>query len=376
MLKRSAYTLLFPSFEDSAIIFNSASGRLCRLSARAHELGRGILWRPNFPYRDADRVRLREEFVEKGFLVDSGRDELRELRASYQRARADRSACALTLAPTRACNLECVYCYEGRHEPETWSAADEDAVVAFAARELAAGAALSVTWYGGEPLLALPIVLRMSGRLRDLAVSRRATWSCDMVTNGTLLTPDTAEALAAVGCMEYQITLDGPKATNDRLRPSRDGSSTFDRIVGNITRLDLRTSAIGIRINLMRDNAASIGDLVRDLSALGLAGQVGISLAPMEAMSKPCRALADRVVSPEAFADLHFEFLQVLEAEGFSPESVPMPVSNYCGADCDQAFVIDWRGDVFRCWNDVGDEDKRLGSVHEPAALRAPAACR
>jgi uncharacterized protein len=375
MLKRSAFTLLFPSFGHSAVIFNSASGRLTRLSPRAHELAIAVLCRPNFGYRTPEFLRLRDELAEKGFLVDARRDELGELRAAYDRARIDHSVFALTLAPTGACNLRCVYCYEGGPDPVAWSSGDEDAVVAFAARELAPGAELSVTWYGGEPLLALPIVLRVSNRLRELTERRRGSWSCDMVTNGTLLVPAVAGSLAAIGCREFQITLDGPREINDRLRPSRDGSSAFDTIAGNLARLDLESTAVGIRINLMRDNATSIGELVQALTAQGLAGRINVSLAPIEAMSKPCRALEDRVVSPEEFADRHFEFLRLLQAAGFTPNCVPTPVSNYCGADCEQAFVVDWAGDVFRCWNDVGVADKRLGTVREPESIRTPDAC-
>ena len=376
MLKRSAYTLLFPSFNDTAVVYHSASGRLCLLNQHAHTLARRLLWRPNFPYTAAGYLTLRDEFVEKGFLVDSHRDELAQTRAGYARARADRSLFSLTLAPTRDCNLACIYCYEGRQAPVTWSPEDEDAVLAFAARRLPAGAGLWVTWYGGEPLLALPIVLRMSARLRELAKSRRSAWTCDMVTNGTRLTPEAARALAGVGCVEFQITLDGPKDVNDGLRPSLDHSSTFDTVLGNLARLDLTTTGIGIRINLMRDNAASLPDLVRALSAAGLAGRVGVSLAPVEAVSKPCHAIADRLVSAEEFADRHFAFLQSLEAEGFSPECVPGAIANYCGADREHSFLIDWRGDIFACWNDVGVVEKRLGNIHQPLALRARESCQ
>jgi len=375
VLKKSAYTLLFPSFNQTGIVYNSATGKLCLLNEYTHRVARSVLWRPNYPYRKADYRKIRDEFLEKGFLVENRRDELKHLQISHQRARKDRSEFGLTLAPTKNCNLACVYCYEGQHEDVAWTESDEEAVFAFACRRLPSESALLVTWYGGEPLLALPMVLKLSTRLKELARSRRCTWACDMVTNGTLLTPEAAESLAQIGCSDFQITLDGPQEINDKLRPSRDGTSSFDLIIGNIKRLDLDKLSIVIRVNLMKDNIAAIGDLVRQLSSLGLAGKIDVSLAPVEALGKSCYAVSQRCVSVEGFADCHFEFLRCLDEEGFSPDCLPHPIQSYCGAFRENSFVIDWKGDVFRCWNDVGLSEKRIGNVHSPAGISTRGTC-
>jgi uncharacterized protein len=281
----------------------------------------------------------------------------------------------LTLAPTKNCNLACVYCYEGRHEDVTWTESDEEAVFAFACRRLPSESALHVTWYGGEPLLVLPMVLRLSTRLKELARSRRCTWSCEMVTNGTLLTPEAAESLAQIGCSDYQITLDGPPEVHDKLRPSRDGTSSFDLIIGNIKRLELDKVSIVIRVNLIKDNIAAIGDLVRQLSSLGLAGMIAVALAPVQALGKSCYAVSQRCLSAEGFADRHFEFVRLLDEEGFSPNCLPYPIGSFCGAYVENSFVVDWNGDVSKCWNDVGLSEKRIGNVHSPAGISARQTC-
>jgi uncharacterized protein len=375
MLKKSAFTLLFPSFNQMGIVYNSATGKLCLLNEYSHGIARAVLWRPNYPYRKADYRKIREEFLEKGFLVEDQRDELKQLQILNQKARKDRSEFGLTLAPTNNCNLACVYCYQGKHEDVTWTESDEEAVFEFICRRLPSESALFVTWYGGEPLLALPMVLRLSARLKELARSRRCTWACDMVTNGTLLTPAAAESLAQIGCSNFQITLDGPQEINDKLRRSRDGTSAFHLIMGNILEMDLAKVSIGIRVNLMKDNIAAVGDLVRQLASLGLAGKIHVSLAPIEALGKSCYAVSKRCISGKGFADCHFEFVRRLDEEGFSPNCLPHPIESFCGAFRENSFVIDWNGDVFKCWNDVGLREKRIGNVHSPAGISIKGTC-
>jgi uncharacterized protein len=114
---------------------------------------------------------------------------------------------------------------------------------------------------------------------------------------------------------------------------------------------------------------------VRQLASLGLAGKIDVALAPVEALGKSCYAVSQRCISVEGFADCHFEFLRLLDEEGFSPDCLPHPIVSFCGAFRENSFVIDWQGDVFKCWNDVGLSEKRIGNVHSPAGISTRGTC-
>ncbi len=62
-----------------------------------------------------------------------------------------------------------------------------------------------------------------------------------MITNGLLLTTDVVDRLVPRGLRGVKITLDGDRATHDRMRPLRGGQGTFDRIIDNIRKVADRT---------------------------------------------------------------------------------------------------------------------------------------
>ncbi len=369
MLKRSRFTLLFPSFEGQGILYNSLNGKLTLLNPETHPIARSILWRPNYPYRNEKYLDVLQKLFRRGHLVKADKNELQVVRARYRKGRNDSKDLWLTLAPTQDCNLHCIYCYQGRHRPISWTSEVEEAVYRFIQQRLKPRSLLDVTWYGGEPLLALPTILRFSKRLMTLVRRRKGTWACDMITNGTLLTPRPVEKLKTIDCRQYQITLDGPKEINDRQRLMKNQKSSFDQVVCNLKALDLSDLSITIRVNILKKTADRAVELIDLLAAEGLQGKVSLALAPVDAVTKACHGIEKECLDPPEFTNWHFQSLVSMEEKGFSTYSIPESINVHCGADQENAFVIDWEGDLFKCWNDVGQRELRIGTVLQPREI-------
>jgi uncharacterized protein len=140
----------------------------------------------------------------------------------------------LTLMPTEACNFRCTYCYEdfalGKMSP---------AVVRGVKNLIAARAPtldeLHLAWFGGEPLLALDVVLDVQEHVRALRLAHPGLHDrASMTTNAWRLGPDVFERLVGLGVGEYQISFDGPPAIHDAKRKRIDGKPTFARIWDNV----------------------------------------------------------------------------------------------------------------------------------------------
>jgi uncharacterized protein len=154
----------------------------------------------------------------------------------------------LILLPTEQCNFRCTYCYEdfaiGRMSPETVIA-----VKRLIGRRADRLSHLQISWFGGEPMLARPIIEDISSFARDAEQrSGHLSYAGDMTTNGYLLNGKAIEFLADLGIRTYQISLDGPKQYHDRTRVRADGGGSFDRIWTNL--LSIRESAADVRILL------------------------------------------------------------------------------------------------------------------------------
>ena len=121
----------------------------------------------------------------------------------------------LTWELTYACNLSCVHCLSssGRRDPDELTTAEAKAVI----DEMAAMQIFYVNIGGGEPLLRPDFF-----ELVDHAVASGV--GVKFSTNGSRLTREKAQRLAATDYVDVQISIDGADAvTNDAVR----GPGTF-----------------------------------------------------------------------------------------------------------------------------------------------------
>jgi uncharacterized protein len=113
------------------------------------------------------------------------------------------------------------------------------AAVAWIGRELdrVRPGKLVLTFFGGEPLLNLPVMFEVAERMRAATRERQVPMFVNIITNGLLLTPEVVDRMVPLGLNGVKITLDGDRHTHNRMRPLRGGQGTFDRIVENVRRV-------------------------------------------------------------------------------------------------------------------------------------------
>lgn len=162
----------------------------------------------------------------------------------------------LTLMPTEACNFRCTYCYED------FALGRMPATVVRGVKNLMTARApgldsLSVAWFGGEPLLALEVVLDVQEHAQALARANPGLRvHANMTTNAWRLDSDVFGRLLAAGVDEYQISFDGPEGLHDRKRKRLDGKGTFARIWRNVLAMrdSEREFEVILRLHVDREN--------------------------------------------------------------------------------------------------------------------------
>lgn len=164
----------------------------------------------------------------------SGRET--SVRLSTLRAVADPRVFQLFILPTEKCNFRCIYCYEdfklGQMSPELISATKK-----WIFSRVDDLDALTISWFGGEPTLALPVVLDITSAARLAFEGRNKRFSSRMTTNGYLLSRETFLSLLNAGVSSYQISLDGPAEVHNQTRVRADGKATFDVLWGNLLQI-------------------------------------------------------------------------------------------------------------------------------------------
>lgn len=171
------------------------------------------------------------------------------------------------LFPTEKCNFRCTYCYEdfelGKMSENLQRGFERllDSRVPELKR-------LTFAWFGGEPLLAKEIVLRLSRYAKALCKEHGVHFTGGLTTNAYLLDETLAKDLLECEQNFFQITLDGYGEFHDRLRQRADGKGTFDVIWKNLISLKKQPLFFEcvIRIHVRRDNLENLETLVLEIA--------------------------------------------------------------------------------------------------------------
>jgi uncharacterized protein len=222
---------------------------------------------------DAETRDSLQTLADLGFVVKDRDQDRRALEDYFAEVRESRDQLRLTVLTTLQCNFACDYCFQGDHgdhnaHAHKMSLETAARVVRFAEERLdaLAPAQFGVTFFGGEPLLNLPVLYFLAERLHAASTARGVRFFVNVITNGLLLTRDVVDRLKPYGLNGVKITLDGDQATHDRLRPLRGRQGTFDRIIANL-RAVAGECRISIGGNFDAESAASYPALLDFLAA-------------------------------------------------------------------------------------------------------------
>jgi len=360
-MKWSRYNRLFKSSKHGWLLYNSASNSFIKIDDTLYPEILRIQEDPNsfdFSKDPAFYFQLRTT----GILVrerddDTCRNLLKLGRLSNN---YNTSHLLLTIAPTRACNFDCPYCYEKDRQPVFMSDETEDKVVEFI-RRFQTVKRLSVTWYGGEPLLCFDRICTLTDKIQALSIP----FDVLLVTNGFLLDAEKIEKLKDLRIGVIQITLDGPEKTHNSRRPLKGGGATFRTIFRNLeTLFEKWHGKVLLRVNIdevNRDDYHLIHEqLVEKLPKAYQEKRLSIypGLVHDFAGTNPDIGC---LITPDKEAEFTIEQYSRHGIEDL--KTFPGRYYAGCTACRRNGFVIGPEGELYKCWDDIGIKEREIGSV-------------
>jgi len=217
---------------------------------------------------------------ENGFFVADYATDRRRMADYFLSIKHNTEELHVTVLTTLQCNFACGYCYQGDREDfnkfaDKMTLETSARLAEWIERELdrLRPTTFAMTFFGGEPLLNLPVVYDLADRMWAATEARGIRQSLSMITNGLLLTEEIVDRLVPRGLRGIKITLDGDKDTHDRMRPLRGGQGTFERIIENVRKVADRTR-ISIGGNFDETSADSFPALLDFISAQDFADKL------------------------------------------------------------------------------------------------------
>lgn len=373
-LVASRYNFAVP-IPDGSLLYNASSGAVLLLrgndaSEFAHGLSSGVI----AVSKELLPAGLRSDLVNGGFLVESGTDELLEIRARFARARGE-TPLVLTLTTTMECNLGCFYCYE-RRTSDRLGASDIPAVVE-ATREklrLHPRKSLHVDWYGGEPLLNTEFIEAASPALQEMCHAEGVTFHASIISNGTRWPKNITEFIARHRIRQVQLSFDGLRENHERRRRFRDGykdgnESSFELLIALVDHL-LDCVRVDLRFNADVFNQHELLPFVDFCRARGWFEKrfpAVVQPARLASYSERSAFLRNKEMTLETYdalrASLREAAVNVRIEEAEVPDGFPYPKTSVCAALASHSDVIGADGLLYRCGLQVGERHRAVGSI-------------
>lgn len=345
--------------EDYMFIYNTLSSSILRLNEEYSAQFNDALASNDFNNIRAD---LRENLIKGHMILENDISELDYITMLHNINRFSSNSINYTIAPTMKCNFKCPYCYEkGRN----YGTMDKDVISDI--KSLITSNAnnhsyLNITWYGGEPLVAFNIIEELSNTAKKEFGDK---YVAAMVTNGYLLTEEITIKLSHLNIKTLQVTIDGPPDIHNERRCLPDKSDTFFVILNNIKRA-LQVSPelnITIRVNTDKNNIGRVDEILNYLKEFDIDKKVGFYLAPVDNINNTCTD--NTCFTSKEYAMEEINFIKEHFQLGYDFAKLPRASIGICGAISSSSYIIDPYGDLYKCWDDIGDKNERLGNIKE-----------
>ena len=181
-MKKSIYNHFFETKEGQVLAYNALTNALATMEKEKYDL---FMEMDNVDYLEEDFLK---KLIKGGFVVDEQLNELDVVEYRFLQAQFSKESLILTIVPTYDCNFQCVYCFEKGISKKTYMNEEiEKQLIEWINAQKKTIKQLYVTWYGGEPLLAIDIIKRLSDEMINICENNNIKYYASMITNGYLL---------------------------------------------------------------------------------------------------------------------------------------------------------------------------------------------
>src|SRR5262245_53256123 len=282
----------------------------------------------------------------------------------------------ISLAVSAKCNLGCTYCYaEQGSFGGTASSMSLDvakAAIDGLLAEARPGEAVRLVFLGGEPLANRDVLYQATRYADSAAASVGVRVSFSLTTNATLLTADDAAFLDRHG-FAVTISMDGVGAAHDRLRPTRGGGATYQRVVECANLLlsrQPRRCHVAARVSVTPSNLA----LRETLAAFAAMGFDSVQFAPVlsapttrgEMSGAQLQTMLDEMIACGALFEQRLADGEILPFANLigTLQRIHQGVRDEYPCGAGGSYVgMSAEGRFYACHRFVGDERAGLGDV-------------
>ncbi|MEI7597203.1 MAG: radical SAM protein [Bacteroidota bacterium] len=361
----SKYNYEFESDKYGAMLYNSFSNSFIRITPEIKLQLQKIKDNPEELSFCSDK--LQKIIIDMKILVnETSEDLINTIKLNSFLNKSSSKSKGFTIAPTLDCNFKCEYCFEiskGNNKPKYMSLQVENAIAKSIISDYSANKCkYSISWYGGEPLLAMDSIERITNEL----INNSVDFSASMVTNGYLLNKENIEKIKQFKISFIQVTIDGDKEEHNKKRAHKTNADSYEMVISNIDSFYKETEDINlsIRINIDKANYENYHKYVKELSERFPKAHIYPALVTDFGGSEGCYDSESCALNKKE--EIAFYLSQYENHNNTNFNFFPhLTGITSCAATNLYGWVIGPEGDLYKCWNDIGDENKCIGNIKD-----------
>lgn len=257
-MKVSKYTFLFDVDNSEFYVYNTLSNALIEIEQEAYQ----YLLDAQKTHKKIDALKLEDELysllILKKMIVENDIDSFLFYKAILTNQRFDQSHMHLTIAPTMDCCFNCHYCFEKYKTKSYLSENVADSIIKYL-KSLNSQPGLKLTWFGGEPLMALS---QIESFYKKLVAEYKKPIDSNMITSGFHIDENAIRVMQDINLGQIQITLDGLPETHNKIKNTEGCENAFERVMNNVDLLLEKTDIhVAFRVNLTKQNSTEYVEL-------------------------------------------------------------------------------------------------------------------
>jgi uncharacterized protein len=275
----------------------------------------------------------------------------------------------LCLVPNLSCNLRCDYCYLGEHPSRHLSLELAQLAVQYALERDRSG--LTLSFFGGEPLLRMPFIETITefARAQLAAVEPNAKLEIHLNTNASLVDDRVEAYVRRQNAVQAFVSLDGPAPVHDRHRQDAQHRGSHAAVRAGLERLAAAGAQIGVLAVVNPDTAAALGETTAELFELPVArANVACNLRAAwdtTAVANLRDGLRSAIeVWKRAFRAGRAVHFEPLTTKVLSHLFAAMPCGSRCQFGADE-LVVAPSGRFYTCGELVGDDTDPSLSIRD-----------
>lgn len=290
-------------------------------------------------------------------IILKSENEIEEILRYNHLTNENNDTLSFTIQPTSNCQLGCFYCGQEHKKDKISEEVIEKTIerISFIIENNTNTKNLHITWYGGEPLLAINAIEKYSEKIISFCNNKKINYSADIITNGLLLTEKNYLKLLNLNITNFQITLDGTKKTHDLRRVTKGGKGTFDLIFNNIINFvnspyyEQYSAGLNLRINIDKTMVEEVDSLIEMVYNAGVFNKIDFSFSPVFDWGGN-KANANSLNHTD-FAKKEVQWLFKLHKLGKKDLNlVPKIATTSCMVEDENAEVYDAYGNIMACY--------------------------